>query len=229
MNLEKVKKILLITSISAVGASALLLILQVLGVPIFQGVMLRILLIVATIGATSGIALNEIAVIKRKKILGYVSLGLLGLSTAFAIVIFCSNILTTGGVFPKITGVTALVSILFIIIVSLYSKMENHLIGLQIPAYVSLSLVDATLVLLVVGINVFAVKGLLEAFIIMCIVSVALIITVSVISAKRNASPEVQKAKNDEYVTISKKEYENLIAENKELKEKLDRFENVEE
>ena len=229
MNLEKLKKILLITSISAVGVAALMLILQVLGVAIFQGVPLRILLVVATIGATSGIAINEIAVIKRKRILGYISLSLLALSTVFALVIFCSNILTNGGVFPRITGITALISILFIMVVTFYSKMEGHLIGLQIPTYACFAGVDIMLVLVVAGINVLKIKGLLELFIILCIASVALMITLSVISSKRNSSPEAKKAKDEKFVTIPKEEYEALKAENQELKEKLARFEKVEE
>ena len=229
MNLEKIKKILLITSISAVGVSALMLILQVLGVPIFQGVWLRILLVVATLGISSGISINEIAVIKRKKILGFVSLGLLALSVLFAIIIFCSNILTVGGIFVRITGITALVSILFILIVSLYSKMGGYLLGLQIPAYACFVAVDLILVLLVAGLEVFSLPGMVSIFIILCIISVAMIITLSVISSKRNTSPEVLKEKDEAYITITKEEYEKLKAENEDLKAKLARFENIEE
>ena len=54
-------------------------------------------------------------------------------------------------------------------------------------------------------------------------------ITLSVISSKRNSSPEAQKAKDEKFVTIPKEEYEALKAENQELKEKLARFEKVEE
>lgn len=225
MNLEKLKKILMITSISAVAISAIMLILQVLGVPIFQGIQLRILLIIATLGVASAISINEIAVIKRKRILGYISLALLALSTLLAIIIFCSNILEIGGVFVQITGITALISILFIMIVTFYSKMGSHLIGLQIPSYVAFGAVDLILVLLVAGVKVFSVKGITELFIILCIISVALMITLSVISAKRNSSQEVQKINEDEYVKISKQEYENLKAENEELKQKLQKYE----
>ena len=115
--MEKLKKILMITSLCGVGIAAVMLILQVFGVKIFAGVPLRILLIVATIAVASGISINEIAVIKRKKILGFVGLGLLALSALFAIIIFCSSILTNGGVFVKITGITAISSIMFIIII----------------------------------------------------------------------------------------------------------------
>ena len=92
MNLDKLKKVLMILSISAVGVSALMLILQVLGVPIFkEEILLRTLLIIATLGVTSGIALIELKVIKRKKILGYIGLALLALSTLLVLIIFCTS------------------------------------------------------------------------------------------------------------------------------------------
>lgn len=225
MNIDKLKKILMITSISAVGAAALMLILQVLGVPVFgTEIVLRILLIVATLGVSSGIALSEIAVIKRKKILGYIGLGLLALSTLLALVIFCTNILKTGGVYVKITGITALISILFIMIITFYSKLENHLLGLQIPSYTFFCGVDLFLVLLVAGVKVFSVKGMTELFIILCIVSVALMITISVIAA-RHKGEENQKADNKKFVTIPVEEYESMKAEIEELKQKLQKSE----
>ena len=225
MNIEKLKKILMITSISAVGVAAVMLILQVLGVQIFANeILLRILLIVATLGVASAIAINEIAVIKRKRILGYIGIGLLGLSTLLALVIFCSNILQTGGVFVRITGITALISILFIMIITFYSKLGSHLLGLQIPSYACFCAVDLILVLLVADVKVFSVKGMTEAFIILCIASVALMITISVIASKRNSS-EVQNTEDKKMVTIPVEEYEKLKAENEELKQKLQKYE----
>ena len=225
MNIEKLKKILMITSISAVGVAAVMLILQVLGVQIFANeILLRILLIVATLGVASAIAINEIAAIKRKRILGYIGLGLLGLSTLLALVIFCSNILQTGGVFVRITGITALISILFIMIITFYSKLGSHLLGLQIPSYACFCAVDLILVLLVADVKVFSVKGMTEAFIILCIASVALMITISVIASKRNSS-EVQNTEDKKMVTIPVEEYEKLKAENEELKQKLQKYE----
>ena len=225
MNIEKFKKILMITSISAVGVAALMLILQVLGVPVFgTELVLRLLLVIATLGVSSGIALNEIAVIKRKKILGYIGLGLLALSTLLALIIFCTNILKIGGVFVKVTGITALISILFIMIITFYSKLENHLLGLQIPSYAFFCGVDLILVLLVAGVKVFSVKGMLEFFVILCIVSVALMITISVIAAKHKGE-ENHKVDNKKFVTIPVEKYEKMKAEIEELKQKLQKTE----
>lgn len=225
MNLDKLKKVLMIISISAVATSALMLILQVLGVPIFkEQILLRALLIIATLGVTSGIALIELKVIKRKKILGYIGLALLTLSTLLVLIIFCTNILQNGGIYVRITGITALLSILFIIVISFYSKLGSKLKGLQIPAYACFCSVGLILILLIAGVSVFNIKGMTEIFIILCIASVALFITVGVISARQNSDNFARQEVNGniETISVSKEVYDNLVAENEKLKQEND-------
>jgi hypothetical protein len=221
--MEKLKKILMIISLSGVGIAAVMLILQVLGVNIFNGFMLRVLLVVATIAVASGISISEIAVIKRKRILGYVGLGLLSLSTLFALIIFCSNILITDSIFNRITGITAITSVLFIIIISLYSKLGKSYIAMQIPTYISLVAIDIILSLLIAGVNVFKVGGMLSIFIILCIIAGALLIATSVISSKIKSSEVAPKVKND-MVLVPREEYENLKKENDSLKAELEKL-----
>jgi len=164
--MDKTKKILMIVSLSALAVACIMLILAVFKVPIFDGVSLRILLIVGTIAISCGIAINEVSVIKRKKILGYVGLGLLGISVVMALVIFCSKLLVTYSVFNRITGIVSISSVLFIVVISLYSKLGRSLLGLQIPTYASLVGFGIFLALLIAGVQVFEVKGMLEVFII---------------------------------------------------------------
>ena len=225
--MEKLKKILMIISLSGVGVAALMLILAVFGVKMFQGVPLRILLIVSTLALASGISINEIAVIRRKKILGYVGLGLLALSTLFAIIIFCSNILVTDNIFNRITGIIAVTSLLFIFIISIYSKVGKSVIALQIPTYVSLVGVDVFLSLIIMGIDVFSLGGMIHIFIILCILSVALSISLSVVSAKMKSTREHEaEIENNKFVKIPKEEYENLLKENEMLKKELEELKN---
>lgn len=73
--MEKTKKILMITSLSCLAISCLMLILAVFGVPVFSGVPLRILLVISTLAIACGLAIGEISVIKRNKILGMLVLG----------------------------------------------------------------------------------------------------------------------------------------------------------
>ena len=220
--MEKLKKILMIISLSGVGVAATMLILQVLGVPVFTtSWVLRLLLVISTVAVSSGIAINEIAVIKRKKILGYVGLGLLALSSLLAIIVFCSDLLVTESVFNRITGFVALNSVLFIIIITQYSKLGKHVIGLQIPTYISLVLIDIVLSLTICGVDILT--TILTPFIIVCIVAVALLIAVTVIASKMRSSEPVETSKKD-VVTISRVEYEMLKKENEELKAEIERL-----
>lgn len=220
--MEKLKKILMIVSLSGVGVAAAMLIAQVLGAPIFStSWVLRILLVIATVAVASGIAINEIAVIKRKKILGYVGLGLLALSSLLAIIVFCSDLLVTESVFNRIVGFTALNSVLFIIIITQYSKLGKHVIGLQIPTYISLVLIDIVLSLTICGVDILS--KVLTPFIIVCIVAVALLIAVTVIASKMRSSEPVETNRKD-MITISKVEYESLKKENEELKAEIEKL-----
>ena len=223
--MEKLKKILMIISLSGVGVAALMLILAVFGVNILKGVTLRILLIDATIAVAAGISINEIAVIKRKKVLGYVGLALLSLSALFAIIIFSTNLFVNGGFFNKLTEIFAITSVMFIIIISLYSKLVKSFVAMQIPTYACLVAIDIILALLILGVKVFKVPGIPHIFAILCIVAVALLISLSVISAKMKSSEPVEKVKKD-MILVPTEEYNNLKAENERLKAEIEELKN---
>lgn len=229
--MEKAKKFLMIISLSALAVACIMLILAVFKVPVFQGVPLRLLLIFSTIAVACGMSITELSVIKRKKVLGYVAIALLGLSTLLAMIIFCSNLLTQYSVFNIITSIVALSSVLFAVIISLYSKLGKTMIGLQVPTYVCLSVLDVMLSLLIAGVQLFEVAGMLQVFIVLIIVSVGLLIASAVISAKRkdagqsnNFAVEIVKISKAEYDSLLK-ENQTLKAENQELKQKLENLE----
>lgn len=229
--MEKAKKILMIISLSALAVACIMLILAVFKVPVFQGVPLRFLLIFSTIAVACGMSITELSVIKRKKVLGYVAIALLGLSTLLAMIIFCSNLLTQYSVFNIITSIVALSSVLFAVIISLYSKLGKTMIGLQVPTYVCLSVLDVMLSLLIAGVQLFEVAGMLQVFIVLIIVSVGLLIASAVISAKRkdagqsnNFAVEIVKLSKAEYDSLLK-ENQTLKAEKQELRQKLENLE----
>lgn len=222
--MEKTKKTLMIVSLSALVICCIMLILAVFGVKIFDGVPLRLLLILATMCVATGISINELAVINRKKVLGFVGIGLLALSVLMALVIFCSNLLVTENVFNRITGIVSVLSVTFIIIISIYSKLGKSLLGLQIPTYVAFGALAILLSLLIGGLHLFDIKGMLEVFIVLGIVCFGLLIASTIISAKKkssNADAVNSKAKT---ITISLQEYESLKEENKALKEEFEKL-----
>lgn len=222
--MEKTKKTLMIVSLSALLICCIMLILAVFGVEIFDGVPLRLLLIFATICVATGISINELAVINRKKVLGFVGIGLLALSVLMAFVIFCSKLLVTENVFNRITGIVSVLSVTFIIIISIYSKLGKSLLGLQIPTYVAFCALAILLSLLIGGLHLFDIKGMLEVFIVLCIVCFGLLIASTIISAKKKSSNSDAVNSKAKTITISLQEYESLKEENKALKEELEKL-----
>lgn len=204
--MEKIKKILMIVSLSSLAAACLMLILAVFQVPIFEGIQLRVLLIVSTIAVSCGLAINEVAVIKRKKILGIVGLSFLAVSVVMALIVFCSNLLVTESVFNRITGIVAIMSVLFIVVISIYSKLGKSMLALQIPTYASMIGFGSIIALLIAGVEVFELTGMVEVFIILIIASVGLLIASAVVSARKKTIA----VDREDMITIPKAEYESM-------------------
>lgn len=228
--MEKTKKILMITSLSCLAISCLMLILAVFGVHVFSGVPLRILLVISTLAIACGLAIGEISVIKRNKILGYVSIGFLAISVLFALIVFCTKLLDMDSLFNKITATFGILSVLFIFIVSTYTKLGKSMLALQIPTYIVLIMLDLFFVLMVFGVQVFNVAGILELFIILIILSVGLLIATSVVASKRKDTIAQQSISKGEEISNLKKlveqlqmENENLRKENENLKSQLEK------
>lgn len=102
------------------------------------------------------------------------------------------------------------------------------MLGLQIPTYIALILLDLFLILLVCGVSIFEIKGMLEAFVILIILNVGLLIATSVIASKKRNSGNYQDDKKYDnieelksQITALKNENELLKKENEELKAKL--------
>ena len=222
--MEKTKKTLMIVSLSTLVICCIMLILAVFGVKIFDGVPLRLLLVFATICVATGISINELAVISRKKVLGYIGVALLALSVLMAFVIFCSNLLVTENVFNRITGIVSVLSVTFIVIISIYSKLGKSLLGLQIPTYVAFGALAILLSLLIGGLDLFSAKGMTEIFVIICIVCFGLLVASTIISAKKNSGNIGNANSKAKTITISLQEYESLKEENKMLKEELEKL-----
>lgn len=227
--MKNIKKTLLITSIATLVLSCLLLILAIFGVKVFEGTLLRVLLISSTLAIGCGIGISELDLFKRNKWLGIVSLSALCLSVLLALISFCSNLLFAGEIFNRITGIIAILSVLFAIIVSLHTKMGQRLFPIQIVAFASLSLTCAILILLIAGIDVFSVPGLVQIFGVLCVVSVGFMITISVLSKKEQGQEKISNKMSlkNENAEIEQLKTENLALkqEIEELKAKLEKYE----
>lgn len=221
MEFNKTKKVLMIISLSTLALSCLMLILAIFKVKIFEGVPLRILLISSAIAISCAVSITEINIIKQKKVLGLVSLALLMLSVLFALIIFCSPLLNNANAFNRLTGILSIFSILFMIIISLNTKLERKFFILQIITYIFVCVIDIMLSLLIAGVDLFNITAMTEIFWILIVVSVGLLITLSVLSSKKNVENINKHNDNNETITITKTEYDALLKENAELKEKI--------
>lgn len=221
MEFNKTKKVLMIISLSTLALSCLMLILAIFKVKIFEGVPLRILLISSAIAISCAVSITEINIIKQKKVLGLVSLSLLMLSVLFALIIFCSPLLNNANAFNRLTGILSIFSILFMIIISLNTKLEKKFFALQIITYIFVCVIDIMLSLLIAGVDLFNITAMTEIFWILIVVSVGLLITLSVLSSKKNVENINKHNDNNETITITKTEYDALLKENAELKEKI--------
>lgn len=218
--MNKTKKSLMIVSLITLAISCLMLILAVFKVDVFHGIALRFLLIFATTSLACAIAISEINIIERKRILGFIGLGLLTLSVLMALVVFCSPLLFNYNVFNRITGIVAVLSVAFIAVLSIYSKLEKSLLGLQIPTYVALGVLAIMISILIGGFNLLEIKGMLEVLIIDAIVTVGLLIASSVIASKRKDGNKPE-TKQESELEMLKTENLRLKQENEELKAKL--------
>lgn len=218
--MNKTKKSLMIVSLVTLAISCLMLILAVFKVDVFHGIALRFLLIFATTSLACAIAISEINIIERKRILGFIGLGLLTLSVLMALVVFCSPLLFNYNVFNRITGIVAVLSVAFIAVLSIYSKLEKSLLGLQIPTYVALGVLAIMISILIGGFNLLEIKGMLEVLIIDAIVTVGLLIASSVIASKRKDGNKPE-TKQESELEMLKTENLRLKQENEELKAKL--------
>lgn len=149
------------------------------------------------------------------------------LSVLFALIIFCSPLLNNANAFNRLTGILSIFSILFMIIISLNTKLEKKFFALQIITYIFVCVIDIMLSLLIAGVDLFNITAMTEIFWILIVVSVGLLITLSVLSSKKNIETNNNKINgNNETITITKTEYDALLKENAELKEKIKKLTN---
>ncbi|MBE6124477.1 MAG: hypothetical protein E7184_02995 [Erysipelotrichaceae bacterium] len=203
------KKGLTIGTLIGLGLCALMLILSILGISFFKGTRLDLLLIVATLTVGGYFSISSAEVLKRNKTLGIVSTSLIGV----AVVLVISTVLfDTGSVFGDVTFTFALLSVLFNFIVSTKLKLGNKQFLVQIGSYSILSIFILLCVLSIFG--VLKIGDILSVFLILLVLSIVSFVTVSVLA---NKSADYV---SEEYVKITKKEYE-------ELKEKAKKYDEL--
>ena len=224
--MNKIRKILTIVSVSTMAIAVIMLISAVFGAKVFQGIALNFLLTFAVISVASAFAINSLNVLKTQKIVAYISLALLALSSLFGIITFWTNF--SNALFGQITAILAIATAFFCIIISTNNKVQKRFLVLQIITYAIAVFIDIILTLLIVGVSVFKVNGMVEIFIVACLVAFALLCALGILGKKKdNTEDKLNKVEKVDYQAllnkIQKLEEENakLKEENQKLKQQL--------
>lgn len=197
------KKVLTIVSLATMGISVIMLIGAIFGLKVFQGALLSLLLSFATIAVASAFSINGLNIMRKKKIIAYVSIGLLGLVSLLGLIIYWSKF-TTAPLFNQITGVLAIATVFFNIIVSLNLKLDKKYLVLQIITFSIICIVDIILTLLIFGVNVLSNDLVSKLFWALCLVAFGLLCTVAILSRKNR---EIEENDKEKYIRVKQSEY----------------------
>lgn len=217
-SMKKTKKILTITSLVAMIISVIMLIGAIFGLKVFEGVLLKFLLSFAAIAVGCTFAINAISIYGRNRIVSLVSLGLLGLSVLFALIIFWAGFDMSVG-FNKFTLILAMATIFFNIIVSLIIKLDRRYLVLQIITYVLILVIDIILTLQIVNVDVFGVKDFWKFFLAICLVAFALLCATGILGRKYDVGGEKEVKAKQGFVKLSQAEYDAMNSKIKALEE----------
>jgi len=212
--MKLIKKITTISTIVATSITALILIMLLFDIKLFGKFYLDFLLTFATLGIGGFFAINGINMLKKSKILGYVSLGLI-LASIFLIVLsvwinFDSDL------YFNITISLGLLSILFNIIVSSGLSLGKSKLVWQILVYVIVFITD---IIATLGVfKVIDLADIIAIFLMLIILSILGVIILRIFS-KKIISDIVEEGSG--MIKISKEEYLSLLEKAKKYDEMI--------
>ena len=182
--MKLLKKILTTISLVSMAAGVLILISAIFGNDkIFTGTWLKVLLSLGTIFISLALIVNSLGIIQKRRIIGFVSIGLLAALTVLLFIIYWAGIEFTN-LFSQITSTIAVATIFFCIITSLVSKLNSRHKVLQGITYFLIFAVDVVITLGIFGVEVFAQNGVWQVFVVVCLVIFALLITLNTFGKK---------------------------------------------
>ena len=215
----KAKKVLSFLAIGSTLVAIGLLIASIFGLNLFTGVWLKALSTLATVAIASIFAINAVSFIKFKRTLAMVCLVLIGALAALSIILdWVPNL---PAIIMQITWVLALATVFFNIIVTNVIKLGSSHSVLQAITYILIVAIDVVLSLLILDIvNLFVYNMVPELFATACLVVLALLITLLVLS-KKSMNPEGGLSNDGKMITISVEEYNFMKAKIADLESKL--------
>ena len=163
--------------------------------------------------------LNSIKAVTVGNKVGNVAAVMLMISAALFVVLiwFGGQLGDFGDAYGKITVIVAMISIMLDLIIGNYIILGKSLLFVQILQYVSFAYVELVVALAILGDPTLVAYW--QVLVLACIIALTLYIVLKV-KEKNIAQEQVDhRPDGDEYVTITKTEYENLKAEIARLRE----------
>ncbi len=207
---ERAQKVLTIVSIISVAVSVMMFIGLYFGLKLFSNkYLLAIFLSFIAMAVVCFFSNSALDMYSKKKCISIVSLALLGLSFIFGLINFWTYF-ELEGFFPKMSGVIAIASVLFVIIITTSTKLDNHYKGLQIITFGLTVILDIALTIVILGVDLFDNDTFVKIFYPLCFIVFALLCITNIISKRIN------KIKKD-FIQISLDEYNSLKERIREL------------
>lgn len=237
MKLESIKKVrsnLLRVSIVTVSLTALLLISAIFIKDFFENYLLRsILLTCAVISAASFFANSAFEVFPKTRVLSLISLGLLGIASVLALIIFWANF-KLPEVLGKVIGIISITACFFTMIVTTNAKLGSNYLALKYSYFAGICIIDFVLFALILGWNVLKDGTVQTLFGILCLIVFAMMCVCNILAKKvRMDENDDELSKKDEanqnlVMKVQELESENreLKAQIAELKEELEKYQN---
>jgi len=198
------KKISLFTIVFVV-LSAIIAILALFGAFKIKGAIADLLFTFLTLSVAGILTINSCTMLERKNKLAIISLSLISVSALLVIIALWSNV-ASSNIYMEITLSACILSVCFNLIVSNILKLQNRYLSLQISSYISFAVTSFFLITAAWGSDILGDN--IKIFVLFIILSLLAMGVLTVLSKKQN--DEI--ATSNEYVKISKKEYEELLA-----------------
>ncbi|MBQ7276254.1 MAG: hypothetical protein IJS58_03290 [Bacilli bacterium] len=229
--IRKIQKYLITIAIVLVAACVLLAILALFIDEFFEianNLFLQILLSFAVICVGCFFTNSALDVMDKTKILAITSVSLLCLSVVIALLLFWifPGFNNVPEWFGKMTGIVALFSVYFTIVISTNAKFAGHYKALKIVYFALFGVVIAIILLEIFGVRI--VQHITYPFIILCLVVFALMCICPILGKR------VRYAIEENIIKIDKAEFDKikervseLEEENKKLKAELSKYEKL--
>jgi hypothetical protein len=204
------KKKIALTTIACIGIATLIAILALFGLN-FTGFVFDLFFTFLTLSGAGILTIASCEMLEKNYKPALISISLIALSSFLVILCFWTKLDNTE-IYTKFTIITSILSICLNLIISNIFKFKKRYLPIQIAAYLFYSITSLLIILLFI--EAISVSGIILTLFI--ILSLATLFILKVLSKKAASEPNLE-----EYIKITKAEYEDLLSKKIQLENLL--------